>query len=76
MSGWILIDEKKPPIGAKVLVSVKKTDKEKGIVYKVSMDTMKEDGNFRNFPAGYVLAWMPMPKPYKGADHDSKRVFE
>lgn len=75
--GWIPCSEQLPEIGDDVLVQWEKYERYTGITYthmdKMWLDSIDENGNpifeaIGGIPNGKVIAWMPLPEPYKPAE--------
>lgn len=67
MKEWILLAEKKPNINQKVIVSMRK-DNGDTVIEKVTTDKWVKNARFQNIPTEYIVAWMPLPKPYKESE--------
>ena len=59
--GWIPCSERLPSKGVAVLVN--------GIMYNAPPITISTDAPYY-YEQGWINAWMPLPKPWKGADDD------
>lgn len=67
--GWIPAEERLPDPDTEVLAQWEKTIRQTGEVYTY-LDVLRVDGmerwyGDRGMPTGRVLAWMPLPEPYR-----------
>lgn len=56
---WIPVSEKLPDKEGKYLVTLKRWN-------IVTIANFKNVMGYKHFDNGYVIAWQPLPKPYKG----------
>lgn len=78
---WISVEEQLPEFGEKILMTWERYEKISGMTYRyihvMWLEYIEDDGTpvfetENGIPNGKVLAWMPLPSPYRPAPEQDK----